>query len=52
VAVAVFDEMFRIKSRKADAWHNKDVALKRLGRDTETRLAFTAAVWIGPSGQA
>jgi Flp pilus assembly protein TadD len=48
-AVASLEKALEIDPQSAIAWHNKGVALKLLGRDTEARVAFACAGRIGTS---
>ena len=49
-AVWSFEKALEINPENAHAWHNKGVALSRLGLDTEAKFAFSCAGWIGVHG--
>lgn len=49
-AVSSFETALEIDPKNAHAWHNKGVALSRLGWDTEARFAFSCAGWIALHG--
>ena len=46
----LFEKALEINPQNAHAWHNKGVALSRLGWDTEARFAFSCAGWIALHG--
>ena len=48
-AVDSLEKALEIDPQSAIVWHNKGVALKHLGRDTEARLAFACAGRLGTS---
>jgi Flp pilus assembly protein TadD len=49
-ALPALDKAIQLNPNYIDAWHNKGVALKLLGRDAEARFAFACAGRLGMLG--
>jgi Flp pilus assembly protein TadD len=50
-AIKCFNEAIRLDPKEVDAWNNKGVALKALGRTDEAGPAFAKAKELGYSGR-
>jgi Flp pilus assembly protein TadD len=49
-AISSFEKALETNPQNAHAWHNKGVALSRLGLEAEAKFVFSCAGWIGVHG--
>jgi Flp pilus assembly protein TadD len=49
-AIKAYDEAIRLDPNLAEAWNNKGIALKVLGRTSEAKAAFAKAKELGYTG--